>query len=744
MTDKEVRSTYTKVCDLIYDKRLKPAFDQLTILLALIQKGDWMDQKTDLEQNYQYMLQYAVNGISDPQQQIVYNRLRTDMLQLADKVENAYLTTYSSEYPYRQKRQFLQKKFPDDESIKKNLIQFHANSIVDNLLKESNVFVNSDGQNDYAASHDTTLSLVFNRLWLKACYSEYEETMLDMLIDNANVIAEDQCVLVSAITLGLLLMFDEKKFSLLISITTKSKGSIRIRGLIGLVINICLYNRRIQLYPNLISEITNLTKTPNFNSDLMSVILQFITCLETEKISKELREEIMPEMMKESPFVKDKMDLNELMDDSSKPFKQNPDWDEKMDKWNFSDKVQRFAELQKNGADVFLNTFSSMKNHAFFNDICNWFVPFSTSNSYIRNAVGGQSGIQQLMDLITLNPLLCNSDRYSLVFGLMSMPENYRKMMEDGLKMQDEQIKEIKEEASKIGQSDSAENNRILSQQYWQDLYRFFKLHRERKDFFDPFNVTFKLYNLYFISELDDADKMYRTFAEFYLKKNYYHDAEVLFLRLYDKSRNNLDLLQKLGFCYQQQNEYEEALKYYEEAELLQSDNLWMMRMMANCHIRLKHYDKALMYFQILSTRHPDDMHLLLCIGQCYIGLKQYVDASQLFFKVEYLAPNNPKVWRSISWCAFMQNKMEQASVYLLKIDQKDLTAQDNINLGHIQWCCKRLKDSIFYYKKACILLNGDVDKLMNIIEADLPFLISNGINKSQIPIVLDMIRYEV
>ena len=134
MTDKEVRSTYTKVCDLIYDKRLKPAFDQLTILLALIQKGDWMDQKTDLEQNYQYMLQYAVNGISDPQQQIVYNRLRTDMLQLADKVENAYLTTYSSEYPYRQKRQFLQKKFPDDESIKKNLIQFHANSIVDNLL----------------------------------------------------------------------------------------------------------------------------------------------------------------------------------------------------------------------------------------------------------------------------------------------------------------------------------------------------------------------------------------------------------------------------------------------------------------------------------------------------------------------------------------------------------------------------------------------------------------------------------
>ena len=118
MTDKEVRSTYTKVCDLIYDKRLKPAFDQLTILLALIQKAiGWT--KTDLEQNYQYMLQYAVNGISDPQQQIVYNRLRTDMLQLADKVENAYLTTYSSEYPYRQNANFC-KKFPDDESIKKS------------------------------------------------------------------------------------------------------------------------------------------------------------------------------------------------------------------------------------------------------------------------------------------------------------------------------------------------------------------------------------------------------------------------------------------------------------------------------------------------------------------------------------------------------------------------------------------------------------------------------------------------
>jgi hypothetical protein len=120
MTDKEVRSTYTKVCDLIYDKRLKPAFDQLTILLALIQKGDWMDQKTDLEQNYQYMLQYAVNGISDPQQQIVYNRLRTDMLQLADKVEKCLSHDLFFRISISAKNaSFCKKKFPDDESIKK-------------------------------------------------------------------------------------------------------------------------------------------------------------------------------------------------------------------------------------------------------------------------------------------------------------------------------------------------------------------------------------------------------------------------------------------------------------------------------------------------------------------------------------------------------------------------------------------------------------------------------------------------
>ena len=346
-----------------------------------------------------------------------------------------------------------------------------------------------------------------------------------------------------------------------------------------------------------------------------------------------------------------------------------------------------------------------------------------------------------LVEAMSKNYFLCNSDKYSLVFSMLQMPEHFRDTMAQSLKMESEQIEEIKKDEELLAQSTKGET---ISNQYIQDIYRFFKLYYRKRDFHDPFDTKLDLYNLFFIKEIEDCETLLRTIGEAYFSKDFYDDAIAIFENLLEKDKLNMELHQKIGYCYQKKGDYEKALSFYKKAEIMKSDSVWNLRKIAFCYRSLKDLETALKYYLLVEKQAPDNLGVQLNIGHCYLEQKMYHEALQVFFKVEYLAPTNQKVWRPIAWCSFITGKLEQADKYYRKIAEEERNHHDWINLGHVTWCFKDRKNALLFYKKALESMNYDVNSFLRILKEDAPFLIENGINKNEIPIFLDKLRYEV
>ena len=121
-----------------------------------------------------------------------------------------------------------------------------------------------------------------------------------------------------------------------------------------------------------------------FNRRFVAAILGYIQAHETEKITKKLNEEIIPEMMKLSPMIGKKINLDEWIGESGVNEK-NPEWQKILDESGLTDKLQEFSELQLKGADVFHSTFSNLKSYPFFNEMCNWSLPFNPRHSRSDN-----------------------------------------------------------------------------------------------------------------------------------------------------------------------------------------------------------------------------------------------------------------------------------------------------------------------------------------------------------------------
>lgn len=726
MKDAEIKEKYNSIIKSTVSKNLKNAFNLLTELLSLAHKPEWSDKKNELEQNYMYLLQYAMDGANDPEQEQIYNKIRLSLLLLADQTYNAIMTSSSDDYPYIQKRAISKVHFPSNEEIEHTLSQNSANNSINELLKDSNI----SHSEAVDTQRDDLVSLIFQRLWLKAAYSDWENTLVDNIIYSDESLIEDKCLVVSAIMLSLMLQFDEKKFELLTNIIATSSGNVQDRAFIGLLINCSLYANRLPLYTSITKKINTLTSKPWFKEKFITTILLYINGLETEKINKELTNDIMPDIFKQT----DKIDINSLINKSNS-FTENPEWENIMGKWDFSDKIQRFADLQKNGADVFLGTFASMKNHPFFWQICNWFRPYNTYNSWVKREFKGKN--YNLFELISLNPIVCDSDRYSMLFSLSSVPEEYIKNLENGLQLQDEQIKQIKEENKYL---EASEYEKLAVQLYWQDLYRFFKLHPNHASFIDPYTEGIDIINMPFMNSIDS--KTICVVADAYLKKKFYSEALVLLKTAQQKEPNDFNLLQKIGFCYQKTGRYEEAINYYKQADIISSKNEWLNKMLAFCYMKNNEFENALPLYQKISDDNPDNMNAVVNTANCLIGLQKYTEALPLLFKVEYLSPS-VKIFRSIAWCAFIVGKFDQSKKYIEKIEPENRTAQDWITLGHLQWCQNNKNEAIKFYSKAAENEN-DKKSIITLIQNDINILTQNGIVSEEIPFVMDRIRYSI
>jgi tetratricopeptide (TPR) repeat protein len=739
MTEKELKEKYRQICNLLSARKLKPAFDLLEELIAGTGLGEFRNQLFNLEQNYKFMLKYTVEGINDPERQKIYEHLFISTFELADNTYENLRMKFSQSVEYQKKRGFTKHFITNFEGYTQDLERYSVQKELITLVTDGSAMTGETRME--SEIHLQKIFTIFYHCWFTDRLTGDETQFFKSFLKNDALPFYEKSLIITGLTLSLIRFFDEHKIILLFNAYEDQDEEISQRALIGLIIGIYYYDQRMPFFHAILGRLQILIEDPRFRSNFERSILQFIRSKETEKIQRKLQDEILPEMIKLSPNLRNKLSIESLLGEGLSEDK-NPEWQEILkDSPELMGKMEELTAMQLEGADVFLSSFSMLKHFPFFSELANWFFPFTADHPEIkRNPINKESGEDlAFTQLIMRSPMLCNSDKYSFFFSILNIPPDYKKMVSDSLKAESEQFDEIARDESFLSHNKKAE--KIISQ-YIMDLYRFFKIHPQRDGFEDIFAWKFDFHNKFAFSKLLGEDpKIQRSIAEFNFAKNYFHEAADLFEILL-QGKNDAEMLQKLAYCYQKMGDYKKALNFYLKADLFDQNKLWNLKKIALCYRSLKKPVKALEYYQLAEILEPDNLTLHVSIGQCQMELKLYEEALKSYYKVEYLSPGNKKIWRPIGWCSFLIGKIEQAGKYYERLISENPNKYDLLNMGHVQWCLGNRKAALDYYKRSINDPESSEKDFMEAFDEDLQNLIKQGVNADDVPIMLDQLRY--
>jgi tetratricopeptide (TPR) repeat protein len=322
--------------------------------------------------------------------------------------------------------------------------------------------------------------------------------------------------------------------------------------------------------------------------------------------------------------------------------------------------------------------------------------------------------------------------------NLKYLPSAQKSMMLKVFRMELEGLQQMNDEESAI---DPYRSFRINVTQYLQDLYRFFKLSPYKKEFEDIFLGRLDIYNSEFFRLTCNAAEAEAGLADYFFSKNFYDDALQLFIRHTRERPDDAQLYEKIGYCYQQEADYGEALIYYKRAELIDR-KAWTVKKIGLCLRKLGRNEEALENYLQACDMEPENIHPVIMAAHCYLDLKDYEQALKYYFRVEYQDPGNLKILRPIAFCYFALGRFEDSEKYYDRLSEGKLTAHDQINMGHLALCQGKKKEAVELYRRSIISEDITKEQFMAIYHEDQPLLLSLGLNSDDLPIILDYLMF--
>lgn len=734
MNSRDIISLKKDIFLYLSKRQLKDAFQSLAKLTQNIHDWKIPEALGELETNYKFMLHYMFEGVDDPERENVYRNLLRSVYELTDDSADELLKIESSNVFYEKYR---------INTLKNNTVRDYEMQLKDIAGSISLVDLLEDGdekanrKRELAVRRERIASDMFNAIFVSPRTDEIELVNYLSFVNNIELSLREKCLFLSAINLSLFHRFDAHKIQLLMEVATSENTQLRARAIVGLVVVMQMYDTRWSLYPELQSRLAIMSENQGFIKAVLRIIIQLIRSRETEQISKRIREEILPEMMKFNSLAGRKLNLDELMGESEFSEK-NPEWQKELEDSGLGKKLQEYSNLQMEGADVFHSTFSGLKHFPFFSEMSNWFMPFDPSYSEFISLFPQEKKNALLQTAIVDSGHMCNSDKYSFCLSLLQISSAQREMMLGQMGAESEEIKQLQKEAQAMN---PATDDEVASNQYIQDLYRFFKLNPYRSSFFDIFKLNLNFYNKKSLAPLiSDVDSM-RKIAFYCFEKNNFSEALDVFNKLILVDSQSDDVWQKIGYCKQMLNNLDGALDAYLQADLLKHNNSWILKRIAQLYRTQKKPELSLEYYLKVAKLTPDNVGVELNIGHCYLELNDYEQAINTYFKVELLDSKGTKAWRPIAWTAFLQKKYELARKYYKQILSDKPTVHDFLNAGHVELVVGDKKAAVDLYKQA-YYQDHDFELFQMLFDADKEILINCGVDESIFPFMFDQIKY--
>ncbi len=733
MTLSELQNRYKEIIAATFQNRLLDALRALMDIKQEIHSSDIHTRCNSISDTYHNMLKFSFEMAPDPERHKIHLKLQQSILELADDIKDQWISDNNLFERKTYELRILHSEL-DYLQEKEKIVERLSLAYVD---KENTI--SNERLEDARREQDKLTGSLFYYLWLKNRYKENEKDLLWELIKSGSIDLSTKSLLVSAITLSLLRHFDRRKLILLFDFAQLDEPQVRQRGLIGLFIGILIYQKRILLYPEILDRLRSVPDNKLFQERLLAVLIQFIRSTETEKITKKIQDEIVPEVLKIRSELEEKLNLEDIL--SKKNFdEKNPEWEDFFkDSPDVYQKLEQFSKMQIEGADVFMGAFAMLKHFNFFKELANWFIPFHSRNSAVLDAFEGMKenmDVPAFIEGLEHSTVMCNSDKYSFCLNVQHMPEQQRKMMVDLFNLEMKSMNELAEDEFKM----NAElKNKAINTQYFQDLYRFFTLHPNKKEYPDIFKMQPDIFNSEIFHIIFEDEKSIKSLAEFYFAQDQYGEALQLYKWL-SKKESSFELFEKIGFCFQKLGDYTRAIESYKQAELFDKNKLWLQKKLGYCYRKIGQYQKAIDFYKEISESEPNDHNNLAYLGQLYIDIEDFEEALKYYYKVEYQQPDNSKVFRPIGWCSFVLGKYETAIKYFSKVTANKPLKIDFLNIGHAYWASGKTTMALESYREAVKRSGGDEIWFRDTFRKDSKYLKKTGIDDFDVTLMIDYV----
>ena len=730
MDKTEISKLRNKLYEYLDSKQLVLAFKTLRVMIDDTQKWELSEELNRLTTSYGYMLQYLSQGVLDPQRDKILSQILVDAYTLTDKTVISLAASQSTHIFYQREQQYKNVKLQnlvEEYIVAQNKIQLLSS------VDEANL--DNDASTSLMRQCEALESDIFNKVWSSFPLNKDEEESVKALLANEQLPSHLKSLVLSALMLGLSKFFDAPKLILLLDSYCKLNDTeLKLRAIINAVIIIYLYRNRINAYKDVLTALKSLEIQSDFEGDMQLIFTRLIHSRNTDNISRKLKDDIMPELQKLSPdlFNKIKGKTPGTIDISD--IEENPQWQEWLDKSGITRKLEEYNELQLQGGDVFISTFAKLKSYPFFNTLSNWFLPYHDNCTAVTSAFGGKR--HPLTGLFKVMPILCDSDKYSMLLSIAAAPESQRNMMFQQFEAQREQLQELQNEEvqSVIKMRDNIVNR------YIQDLYRFFKLYSRRREFISIFDSDINLTDVECLKPYITHTPTLSVIAEFYFKNGFYDDAIKFYRLMVSNHDADPHVYQKIGFSFQSLGKWREALRNYSRYELVDNSDVWNTKQMAQCYRSLHDHAKAIEYYSKALEISPQSVNLCLSLGHCFLDKGDYDKALQQYYKADFMPKAKHRAWRPIAWCSLLTGKHEQAVNYYKKIIREDTaTSQDYLNYGHVLQVMGNIAEAIVQYRESLALENHNEETFAKQYMADAKYVVNKlGVQACDYALLLD------
>lgn len=722
MTLESLKDKISEVKRCLDENRVIESFDLLEKISQ--EEGNFQasDSLKSLRQTYGYMIHYLIEGLDDPTRQDVYDSTVRSLREICD---NLLIDKLSIESPslYYSTSRICKHRNNSFDNIWHRIIEIDAN--IDLALAADSV------PESLYVDKDNLMHQLFDIVWTERNNKE----LCAALTDKVNLPSTEKSLalyLISALTLSLLGVYDRDKMLSLIEIYDNALSEeIAAHSLVGIVMALRRHGKRIYSDKNVLNRLKLWQDSLVTYSRLRGVIKEIIRTRDTDRVAAKMRDEVIPELMKMRPDMLKKM-RNSAMDFESGMLENNPEWEEMLEKNGLADKMRELTEMQSEGADLMMVTFSNLKGFPFFNGVSSWFMPFDMNNPAIKM---DKESRKPLETVFSLGSGMCDSDKYSLVFAFSAMPEQQRKMM---LGQFEQQLSQMMENASDRLEKQSNPEFNAAAVVFIRELYRFFRLFRRKEEFDDPFKDPFNFLELPVIGEMMADEEIITIIGEFYFKRGYYDEALELFKAIEDSKKDDPSYWEKVGFAHQSLKQYDKALEAYHKSELLGEPGQWLLKKLAFINKKLGNYREAAEYYSKSLSSDPDNVSLIMNTGNALSESGDLQGALHSYYHANYINPDNPKIWKAIAWTEFLAANLNKSTSYYDKILLSSPEPIDFLNAGHVKLASKKMKEAISLYKKSA---ENNIKDFEASFLADTDTLSNAGIDKLTQHLILDSIK---